>query len=140
MNSAMNSGEGCAVLVADDDPLNRLVAIESLKYLGATVLAVGTGAEALEAVAARNFNLVLMDVHMPDMTGIEATMRLRAQERALRSQRLPVVALTASATAKDQQACLDAGMDAVLTKPFRIEQLESVLKAWCAGQTVGRGG
>ncbi len=126
-----HSAAALAVLVADDDPMNRLVAIESLKYLGADPIAVSTGAEALQAVAERPFDLLLLDVHMPDMSGIEATMRLRAQERVQGGSRTPIVALTASATAKDQQSCLDAGMDAVLTKPFRIEQLESVLKTWC---------
>lgn len=122
----------CRVLIADDDAMNRLVAIESLKYLGAQVVAVGSGAEALEAAGQQPFDLLLLDVHMPDMTGIETTMRIRAQEQASGSARTPIVALTASATVKDQQNCLDAGMDGVLTKPYRIEQLESVLKAWCS--------
>jgi CheY-like chemotaxis protein len=127
----MSSTERC-ILVADDDAMNRLVAIESLKYLGAEVAAVSTGAEAVDAASARRFDLLLMDVHMPDMSGIEATMRLREAERAAGLPRTPIVALTASATAKDQQNCLDAGMDAVLTKPFRIEQLEAVLNRYCA--------
>jgi CheY-like chemotaxis protein len=126
-----SSTERC-ILVADDDAMNRLVAIESLKYLGAEVAAVSTGAEAVDAASARRFDLLLMDVHMPDMSGIEATMRLRAAERAAGLPRTPIVALTASATAKDQQNCLDAGMDAVLTKPFRIEQLEALLNRYCA--------
>ncbi|MED5618922.1 response regulator [Ideonella sp. BN130291] len=121
----------CTVLVADDDTMNRLVAVESLKYLGAQATAVNTGVEVLEAMAKENFDLLLLDVHMPDMTGIEATLRIRAQERASGARRLPIVALTASATAKDQQTCLDAGMDGVLTKPYRIEQLDQVLKEWC---------
>src|SRR5438105_1272857 len=123
-------GRSC-VLVADDDQLNRLVATESLKYLGVDVVAVSTGAEALQAVNDQHFDLLLLDVHMPDMSGIEATLRLREQEMASNARRTPIVALTASATAKDLQNCLDAGMDAVLTKPYRIEQLDSVLKTWC---------
>jgi len=121
----------CRVLVADDDAMNRLVAAESLKFLGADVTTVDTGVEALRLLAQRPVDLLLMDVHMPDMSGIEATMRIREHERAEGSARLPIVALTASATAKDRQSCLDAGMDAVLTKPFRIEQLSELLKAWC---------
>jgi CheY-like chemotaxis protein len=119
-----------SVLVADDDTMNRLVAVESLKYLGAQPEAVTTGVEVMEAMARQPFDLLLLDVHMPDMTGIEATLRIRAQERATGARRLPIIALTASATAKDQQTCLDAGMDAVLTKPYRIEQLEQILKEW----------
>lgn len=122
----------CKVLVADDDAMNRLVAVESLRYLQCESVAVSTGSEALDAVEAEPFDLLLMDVHMPDMTGIEATVELRRREAAAGRARLPVIALTASATLKDQQSCIDAGMDAVLTKPFRIEQLQSVIERWCA--------
>jgi CheY-like chemotaxis protein len=119
------------VLVADDDAMNRLVAEESLKYLGAEVVAVDSGSAVLHAMAGRHFDLLLLDVHMPDMSGIEAAMRIRQHEKGSGAPRVPIVALTASATAKDQQSCLDAGMDGVLTKPFRMEQLEQVLRTWC---------
>lgn len=119
------------VLVADDDAMNRLVAEESLKYLGAEVVTVASGTAALQALADRRFDLLLLDVHMPDMSGIETTMRIRQLEAAGLAARTPIVALTASATAKDQQSCLDAGMDAVLTKPFRMEQLAALLRTWC---------
>jgi CheY-like chemotaxis protein len=121
----------CRVLIADDDAMNRLVAVESLKYLECQTDAVSTGTEALDALEAQPFDLVLMDVHMPDLTGIEATLELRRREAASGRARMPVIALTASATAKDQQACMEAGMDGVLTKPFRIEQLKSVIDLWC---------
>lgn len=121
----------CTVLVADDDAMNRLVAVESLKVLGADVVAVDSGSAVLQALAQQHFDLLLLDVHMPDMSGIEAAMRIRQHERGTGTPRVPIVALTASATAKDQQGCLDAGMDAVLTKPFRIEQLGQVLQTWC---------
>jgi len=120
----------CKVLVADDDAMNRLVALESLKYLSCEADAVSTGSEVLDAVEASRYDLLLLDVHMPDMTGIEATVELRRREAAQGLPRMPVVALTASATAKDQQACLAAGMDAVLTKPFRMEQLQALVEAW----------
>lgn len=129
-----------SILVADDDPMNRLVAEESLKYLGADVVAVASGSQAVEAATRGTFDLLLMDVHMPDMSGIEATMRLRAAERADGRPRTPIVALTASATVKDQQSCLDAGMDAVLTKPYRIEQLQAVLDTWCRPPAPGSAG
>jgi CheY-like chemotaxis protein len=120
------------VLVADDDATNRLVAAESLRYLGIEVSTASNGQEALQALAHRPHDLLLLDVHMPDMSGIEVAMRIRQHERDTGAKRLPIVALTASATAKDQQSCLAAGMDEVLTKPFRLEQLEAVLKRWCA--------
>jgi CheY-like chemotaxis protein len=123
--------QAISVLVADDDMMNRLVAMESLKYLGAEVVAVSSGQEALDALNQRAFDLLLLDVHMPDMTGIEVAMRRRAHEQTRGDDRLPIVALTASATVKDQESCLAAGMDGVLTKPYRIEQLASVLNDWC---------
>jgi CheY-like chemotaxis protein len=124
----------CTVLVADDDAMNRLVAEESLKYLGAQVVAVDSGSAVLQAMARQHFDLLLLDVHMPDMSGIEAAMRIREHERSASLPRVPIVALTASATVKDQQSCLEAGMDGVLTKPFRIEQLGEVLHRWCPPQ------
>ena len=127
----MSPAMRCRVLIADDDAMNRLVAVESLKYLECQPDAVSTGTEALDALEAQHFDLVLMDVHMPDLTGIEATLELRRREAASGRARMPVIALTASATAKDQQACMAAGMDGVLTKPFRIEQLKSVIDLWC---------
>jgi CheY-like chemotaxis protein len=125
----------CRVLVADDDAMNRLVAEESLKYLGADSVAVETGAQVLQALAEQRFDLLLLDVHMPDMSGIEAAARVREHERLHGSPRLPILALTASATVKDQQSCIDAGMDGVLTKPFRIEQLGELLRRWCPGDS-----
>lgn len=122
--------EPCQVLIADDDAMNRLVAVESLKYLHAEPVAAASGAEALERLAERPFDLLLLDVHMPDMSGIEVALRIRQHERDTAAPRLAIFALTASATAKDRQACLDAGMDGVLTKPFRIEELGEVLRQW----------
>lgn len=111
--------------------MNRMVAAEALKYLGADVFTVDSGTEALHALADQRFDLLLLDVHMPVMSGIETALRIREQERIGQLRRLPIVALTASATAKDQQSCLAAGMDEVLTKPFRMEQLSQVLQRCC---------
>lgn len=120
----------CQVLVADDDAMNRLVAVESLKYLHAEPTAAESGTQALQLLAERSFDLLLLDVHMPDMSGIEVTLRIRQHERDAGAPRLTILALTASATAKDRQACIEAGMDGVLTKPFRIEELGEVLRTW----------
>jgi CheY-like chemotaxis protein len=128
----------CRVLVADDDAMNRLVAVESLRYLGVEPVAVDSASEALQLLAEQPFDLVLLDVHMPDMSGIEAALRIRENEHLRGLPRLPVLALTASATVKDQQSCMDAGMDGVLTKPFRIEQLGELLKTWCPRSNPGR--
>jgi CheY-like chemotaxis protein len=120
----------CKVLIADDDAMNRLVAVESLKYLHADATAVDSGAEVLRQLAEQHFDLLLLDVHMPDMSGIETALRIRQHEQSTGSPHLPILALTASATDKDRQSCLDAGMDGVLTKPFHISDLGEVLRRW----------
>ena len=101
------------ILVADDNAVNREVATALLQDAGLAADAVGDGLDALEAVQRRRYDLVLMDLHMPGLGGLEATRRIRA----LPGARLPVVALTASAFAEDRAACLAAGMDDFLAKP-----------------------
>ena len=117
---------GKRVLVAEDNAVNQLVARRTLEMLGAAVCLVGDGAAALEALRGGRFDLVLMDVHMPGMDGIEATRRIRASA-ADDPGRVPIVALTADAIQENRQACLEAGMDAFLPKPFRVEELLSTL-------------
>ena len=116
---------GLRLLVAEDNAINQLVLGDMLASEGATVAPVGNGREALEAVerAPRDFDLVLMDVQMPEMDGLEATRRLRAL-----APELPIVGQTAHALNEELEKCLQAGMTYVLTKPIDHEQLvESVL-------------
>ena len=112
------------VLVAEDNPVNQRVVAAVLARAGWPHALVANGAEALERVAAERFDLVLMDVQMPRMDGLEATRRIRALERG---RRVPIVALTANAFAADREACLAAGMDDFLAKPFRTEELVALL-------------
>jgi PAS domain S-box-containing protein len=111
------------ILVADDDPVNREVATALLQDAGLGADAVGDGLAALEAVQRRRYDLVLIDLHMPGLDGLEATRRIRA----LPGPRLPVVALTASAFAEDRAACLAAGMDDFLAKPVDPAVLHAAL-------------
>jgi two-component system, sensor histidine kinase and response regulator len=90
-----------------------------------TVLA-SNGKEALEALAQGSFDLVLMDVHMPDMDGIEATMAIREKEKTTGLHQ-PVIAMTALAMKGDRERCLAAGMDGYLSKPIDLQQLDDVL-------------
>ena len=112
------------MLVAEDNPVNQRVVAAVLARAGWPHALVANGAEALERVAAERFDLVLMDVQMPRMDGLEATRRIRALERG---RRVPIVALTANAFAADREACLAAGMDDFLAKPFRTEELVALL-------------
>jgi signal transduction histidine kinase/CheY-like chemotaxis protein len=119
---ALTSGR---VLVVDDNAVNLRVAAGLLRRLGQTVVTASSGTEALEVLAHQTFDLVLMDLQMPDLDGIEVTRRLRALER---TRALPIVALTASALASELAQCLEAGMNETLTKPVQLASLREVLE------------
>jgi len=115
------------VLVAEDNPVNQLVATRLLEKLGHVVQVVGDGRAALTALEGERFDLVLMDVQMPEMDGLEATAELRRRE-ASTGRRAPVIALTAHAMKGDRERCLAAGMDGYLSKPIQAEELRRVLE------------
>jgi len=115
---------GTRVLLAEDDSVNQLVASHVLERLGFDVDVVDNGADAVERAREGRYALVLMDLHMPVMDGLEATRRIRA----LRNRRaLPIIAMTASVFEEDRRHCLDAGMDGHLSKPIQAEQLQAML-------------
>jgi CheY-like chemotaxis protein len=115
------------ILVAEDNPVNRKLACKVLEKRGHAVAVAENGREALEAVQASGFDLVLMDVQMPEMDGIEATRKIRLWERAA-GRRVMIAAMTAHAMTEDRERCLEAGMDSYITKPFQIAQLAKVLR------------
>ncbi len=115
------------VLVVDDNPANRKVAEAMLKAAGCTVVSANNGQEALNELLAGDIDLVLMDCQMPIMDGYEATKKWREQET---EKRIPIIALTANASSDNEVHCITAGMDAMLSKPFRRQQLEMLLNAW----------
>jgi CheY-like chemotaxis protein/HPt (histidine-containing phosphotransfer) domain-containing protein len=114
------------ILLAEDNPVNQQLALRVLQKEGHSVEAVGNGREALAALAAVDFDLVLMDVQMPEMDGVQATAAIRQQEQGT-GEHLPIVALTAHAMPGDRERCRAAGMDGYLAKPFRCEELRQVL-------------
>jgi PAS domain S-box-containing protein len=114
------------ILLAEDNVVNQKVTRRLLRQLGYRVDVVANGIEAIEAVQRQPYDLVLMDVQMPEMNGLEATRRIRAKE-AIQQPR--IVAMTAAATRGDQQEGLDAGMDDYLLKPVEVQNLMNVLKA-----------
>ena len=110
--------------------MNTRVAVAMLERLGHSVRAVTDGAAAIEALEREDFDVVLMDWHMPGMDGFEATQAIRHDGRW---PDLPIIALTAGAMAGDRERCLRAGMDDYLTKPIRPERLEETVSRWLAG-------
>jgi CheY-like chemotaxis protein len=116
----------CHILLAEDNVVNQKLATRLLEKHGHTVVAVSDGQAALDALAQQTFDLVLMDVQMPDMDGLEATAVIRAQEQGTGAH-LPIFALTAHAMQGDRERCLAAGMDGYLTKPIKANDLDAVI-------------
>jgi PAS domain S-box-containing protein len=114
------------VLIAEDNQVNQLVATRILEKLGHRVTVASNGREALAAVQARKFDLIAMDVQMPEMDGLEATNAIRAWEKTTGSH-TPIVAMTAHAMKRDRERCMAAGMDGYISKPIRVRELEEVL-------------
>ncbi len=117
------------LLVAEDNPVNQQVAARLLHRCGHTVDVVGDGREAVEAVSQIPYDIVLMDVQMPEMDGLEATAAIRALsgERS----RVVIIAMTANAMQGDADKCLAAGMDDYIAKPVTREKLGAVMRKWC---------
>ncbi len=118
------------VLVAEDSAVNQTVALGMLKRLGLRADAVGNGLEAIEALSTIPYDLVLMDVQMPLMDGLEATRRIREAASPVLDRRIPVIAMTANAMQGDREACLQAGMNDYVAKPVKSEALAEALARW----------
>jgi signal transduction histidine kinase/CheY-like chemotaxis protein len=118
---------GLRILLAEDNPVNALLARELLRRRGHSVEAVITGEAAVGACGTGHFDLVIMDVHMPGLDGIEATLRIRRAEGENGTRPVPIFALTADALETGRRACLEAGMDGFLTKPVDPADLDAML-------------
>lgn len=136
------SGPGLSILVADDVEVNRMLVSAILGRMGHRVTQAADGEEALRALDASQFDLVLMDVQMPVMDGFETVRRIRGRERDT-GRRTPILALTAYAGQQDREQCLSAGMDGYVTKPFTAEELVRAVHSCCgvegAFETAGEG-
>ncbi|RZA00519.1 MAG: response regulator, partial [Proteobacteria bacterium] len=117
------------ILVAEDNPVNQMLADKLLKGLGYSVHTVADGTEVLEALGRVSYDLILMDCQMPEMDGFETTRRIRMLENeTLRN--IPIVALTANALVEDARRCVEAGMNDHLSKPIKKEVLRAKLAEW----------
>ncbi len=121
-----------SVLLAEDNIVNQKVAVKLLEKRGHRVVVANNGVEAVSAVDASRFDVVLMDVQMPEMGGFEATGEIRRRQQAS-SGRLPIIAMTAHAMKGDRERCLAAGMDGYLTKPIRRHELFETLERLAGG-------
>jgi CheY-like chemotaxis protein len=125
------------ILVAEDNSVNQRLATRLLEREGHSVTIAGSGEEALDALERREreaalFDLILMDVQMPDMDGLEATARIRELERDT-GRRVPIVAMTAQAAESDRLRCLDSGMDAYISKPVNVPELMKIIDSVVPG-------
>lgn len=120
----------CTVLVAEDNDVNREIVSAMLRSMGCVVITAKDGLEAVQASARHAYDLILMDVQMPEMDGLAACRIIRQREADQHTLRKPIVALTANALTDDRDNCLAAGMDDYLTKPFMRAQLLALVQRW----------
>jgi signal transduction histidine kinase/DNA-binding NarL/FixJ family response regulator len=123
------------VLVAEDDPTSQLVIVRTLEKLGLWVDAVTNGEEAIGALTAESYDLVLMDVQMPRMDGIEATITVRDLDSGVLNHHVPIIAMTAHAMKEHRQQCLAAGMNAFVSKPVQPDELLYTIERQLYGST-----
>ncbi|MEX0643675.1 MAG: response regulator, partial [Parvularculaceae bacterium] len=118
------------ILLAEDNQINAVLATALIKRAGHQVDVAVNGLEAIDAVMRARYDLIFMDMHMPEMDGLEAARRIRALNAEI--AKTPIVALTANAMASDRQKCVAAGMDDFLSKPFDPADFHAMLDKWCA--------
>ncbi len=123
----LNPSRPLVILLAEDNVVNQRVAVGILEKRGHTVVVAHNGKEAIQAIATQQFDLVLMDLQMPEMDGIEAARRIRQLE-APRGEHTPIVAMTAHAMKGDREDCLQAGMDDYLSKPVQVNELLATIE------------
>jgi CheY-like chemotaxis protein len=127
---AKSAAASLRILLTEDNLINQRVASTLLQREGHEVFIANNGLEALRALEERAFDLILMDVQMPQMDGLEATAAIRRLEKGSRT-RIPIIAMTAHAMADDRDRCLAAGMDSYVSKPIDIHTLLETIEQWC---------
>jgi two-component system sensor histidine kinase/response regulator len=131
-HSLKETSKRLRILLAEDNPVNSELALRVLSKRGHSVVVAGSGRLALEALEKQAFDLVLMDVQMPEMDGFEATATIR-QNEAITGTRIPIIAMTAHAMKGDRERCLHAGMDAYISKPIQVNELLKMIESLAGG-------
>lgn len=133
VHAPMSAGNPLTILVAEDNVVNQKLALRLLQQIGYTPDIVSNGKEALTMVRQKQYDIVFMDLHMPEMDGLDATREIvRTMEQARRPK---IIALTADAMTGDREKCIDAGMDDYMSKPVRLEQLRAMITMYGAPNT-----
>jgi CheY-like chemotaxis protein len=127
-HSLRESRTSLTILLAEDNRVNQALAMRLLEKRGHTVILAETGKAALVALEKQTFDLVLMDVQMPEMDGLEATRSIRQTERTS-GKHIPIIAMTANAMIGDKELCVQSGMDGYLTKPLSTKELFSAIES-----------
>jgi CheY-like chemotaxis protein len=127
-NGVEKTSRSASIMVADDDPINMLLISEVLHRMGFEVIQVSNGKEALERLPHCDPVMIFMDVNMPEMDGYTTTRHIRLMPEPW--CRLPIIALTADAMKGDREKCLEAGMNKYISKPFRLEEIDEVLRSY----------
>lgn len=118
------------ILLVEDNLINQYVSKKILEKIGVTVDIVSNGVEAIRVLEQRKYNLVFMDVHMPEMDGIEATRLIRSLTLTALNPSIPIIAMTASAMNSDREECRSAGMNDFVSKPFTIDAIVDIIERW----------
>ncbi len=125
----IRESERClSILLAEDNPVNQKLATRLLQKMGHTVTVAHNGRQAVEAYVRDHYDLILMDVQMPEMDGFEATAAIREREKTQDSKPIPIIAMTAHAMAGDRERCLDAGMDGYVAKPIKMQEIFNAIE------------
>ncbi len=118
------------ILLAEDNPVNQKVAVGILKKMGLSCEIAGNGLEAVAKLEKEQFDIVLMDIQMPEMDGYEATQKIRNFENSNINKRIPIIAMTANVLQKDKESCSESGMDDYVSKPIIPVELAKVIEKW----------
>ena len=127
-DQVMPEASGVRILVADDEPMNRQIVVHALEQFGYAVDVAHNGQEVLDQMTQKTYQMILMDMHMPVMDGMEATRRIRAQQGD--SSAIPIIAFTASIEREQRERYMECGISAVIGKPFSLRELRQAVETW----------
>jgi two-component system sensor histidine kinase/response regulator len=128
--TADSSGKKVAVLVVEDNETNQRLLVLMLEHLGCSVKAVSNGQEALNVLSEVHYDVVFLDVQMPEMDGFEAARRIRDTSSSVLDHKVPILAITAHVSLDYQQRCYEAGMNDFIAKPIRMNDLTKAVSKW----------